>query len=613
MKNSLRLVLIIGGVIVGASTVFAQGLTSFSLSEGRVVGGSYVLATATLDSAPLSGLKVAIKSSDRVAVPNPGSLYFATGKTSQTVGIQTLRVFSTHVVTLTSNTAQGSLAATLIVDPLPSGASRNFINAENSLAGTSDWELANPSKNGEIQAYAGQWSIPRGGVVDLYVSTTAPSFDIDVYRLGYYGGAGGRLAYSVRNCVGQSQGSWNSSLASPTNSTAILHNTVYYTNSLGQQVPEDTRVRDANWQKTFTFSFPTRLITGMYLIKLTESATGTQWYVPMVVRDDTTAAPYIFAYPCYTDQVYNNWGGSNGYSSSDPQEGRSMQVSFNRPNAIDSGAGWIRCWTFQMLSFLEQNGYEVSYTSSNDIGENLTDLTKYKAYICPGHDEYWTQDERYYLQQAINNNNLSVAFFGANDMYEQVREESDLSGHTNRFLACYKGYPDPMTNQKGSLGISLNTTVWDHLGLSQQLLLKTDYVGFGNVKANFCVLNSNHWAYANTGLADGSTITNLVGYEVDGVLNTTLLASTGHTITVLGNSPFTATVGTGTKVVMSNCVIDEYPNGNLMFSAGTIFWPLGLTNYWPAGFYPWWRPVTPVSPALQQMTMNILDRMVQHA
>lgn len=609
MKNSLRTLLLLAAFGFSIATVSAQNLVSFSLSQSQCVGGSYLVSSATFDQLPPSGTQVTLASSDWVAVPTPDPITFLNGQLTQTAGVVTQRVQSTHTVTITATSSYGTASATLVVNPVYTGYERNFIQMENSLTGTTDWQLSNPSNNGEIQAYAWEVSVARGGTVDLYVSTTAPYYDIDIYRLGHYDGVGGRLCHSIRNCAGQSQGYWIPSLASPTNANAILHHTVYYTDSLGHQVPEDTCVRDANWQRTLSFTMPTRLITGLYLMKLTESSTGTQWYVPIVVRDDATGAPYIFEWPAYTDEVYNNWGGSNGYTSSDPTEGRSLEVSFNRPNAIDNGAGWIRCWTFQMISFMEEKGYQVSYTSSNDIGHQNTNLSLYQGFICPGHDEYWTQDERYYLQQAINNNNLSTGFFGANIMYEQCREENDVAGNPGRFVACYKGQPDPRASQRGLLGAFLNTTVWDHVGASQQPLLKTNYMGFNDLKGNFRAQNTAHWIYNRTGMSDGALIPNLVGYEVDGIENPSYLIVPGHTITVVGDSPFNILIGGGTQLVHSHAIIDEYPTGNLMFNAGTIFWPLGLTGYWPAGFYPWWHPVTAVSQPIRQMTINVLNKM----
>ena len=32
----------------------------------------------------------------------------------------------------------------------------------------------------------------RGGQIKLYVNTVAPSFTMDIFRMGYYGGAGAR-------------------------------------------------------------------------------------------------------------------------------------------------------------------------------------------------------------------------------------------------------------------------------------------------------------------------------------------------------------------------------------------------------------------------------------
>ena len=48
---------------------------------------------------------------------------------------------------------------------------------------------------GEIQAYAGQVSVQRGEALDLYVSTMTDGakYDADIYRMGWYGGAGARF------------------------------------------------------------------------------------------------------------------------------------------------------------------------------------------------------------------------------------------------------------------------------------------------------------------------------------------------------------------------------------------------------------------------------------
>src|SRR5205085_10231742 len=80
----------------------------------------------------------------------------------------------------------------LLPGPAPASV-LNPIQLENHLQGSSTWQVTNGARNGEIQAYAGENSINKGENLHLYVSTTSPLYNIDVYRLGYYDGTGGRL------------------------------------------------------------------------------------------------------------------------------------------------------------------------------------------------------------------------------------------------------------------------------------------------------------------------------------------------------------------------------------------------------------------------------------
>src|SRR5262249_1520581 len=98
----------------------------------------------------------------------------------------------------------GGLAASAALAASPS---RDLIKDENARPGTTDWQLAyvrtDPkSESGWgkwavrsplIEGYAGATSVRPGGKIDLFVSTAkkAKAF-VDVYRLGYYGGKGGR-------------------------------------------------------------------------------------------------------------------------------------------------------------------------------------------------------------------------------------------------------------------------------------------------------------------------------------------------------------------------------------------------------------------------------------
>ena len=98
---------------------------------------------------------------------------------------------------------QGAAAGTLLsLDPslAQARADRDRIKAENDREGTTDWQLTYVRMDPRaryrtrlIEGYAGRASVKAGDSLDLFVSTDpAAPFVIDVYRLGYYQGKGGR-------------------------------------------------------------------------------------------------------------------------------------------------------------------------------------------------------------------------------------------------------------------------------------------------------------------------------------------------------------------------------------------------------------------------------------
>jgi type II secretory pathway pseudopilin PulG len=99
----------------------------------------------------------------------------------------------------------------------------NEIIRENQNPGTDDWIISEASLGNapgqtdtqaprawvddqDIKGYASQISINHGQSITFHVSTNQPSYDIDVYRMGWYGGTGGRFITGVRGLVGNDYG-----------------------------------------------------------------------------------------------------------------------------------------------------------------------------------------------------------------------------------------------------------------------------------------------------------------------------------------------------------------------------------------------------------------------
>ena len=80
-------------------------------------------------------------------------------------------------------------------DQPPSGVTGDVkaIARENALPGTGAWQIGNPSRSGEIVAYSNRESYPAGSDVSISVSANpAEQFTWRVFRMGGYGGTGGR-------------------------------------------------------------------------------------------------------------------------------------------------------------------------------------------------------------------------------------------------------------------------------------------------------------------------------------------------------------------------------------------------------------------------------------
>jgi hypothetical protein len=75
---------------------------------------------------------------------------------------------------------------------LDAASGQNLIQQENSQPGTTAWQLTNPADNRQIEGYASLTSVPVGGDIDLFVNTQDASYSLTVYRMGWYGGKGGR-------------------------------------------------------------------------------------------------------------------------------------------------------------------------------------------------------------------------------------------------------------------------------------------------------------------------------------------------------------------------------------------------------------------------------------
>ena len=477
-------------------------------------------------------------------------------------------------------TAAASLAGALT--PLGGAtAARSIIAEENRRPGTTDWQLtfvrSQNHRSEMIEGYCSHTSVRPGGEIDLFLSaqpTTAVT--VDVYRIGYYGGKGGRHA-----------GRFGPFAVSP------------------QPTPPvgEHRLRECRWTRTTRLAIPRDWVSGVYLGKLSCRDHRYQSYVIFVVRDDRKA-DLLFQTSDTTWQAYNKWPDSYSlYDTDEPKRpwNATTWVSYDRPygfypqvvsQPLSQGSGEFLLWEYPLCYWLEQHGYDVTYISNIDTHADAPGLARAKGFLSVAHDEYWSL-EMYENVQAAVRQGLSVAFLCGNSVSGVIPlEQKNHAGRPHRIL--YR------TGMFGGTNPRNQAEPWERHGPDESLLVGARTMSPANGSGNWTVTKADHWIFEGTGLKNGDFIPGLVGWEHHGdpaKLPGLEVVAAGPTLKADGaESTYAATVYPG-------------PKDNWVFNAATIFWSMGLAQ--PPGLLPPYshlgRPHG-VDERVQRITANFLRR-----
>ena len=303
---------------------------------------------------------------------------------------------------------------------------KSKIAAENAQRGILDWQPLEPNgRKGEIEGYASQVSVSPGGLLHLHVSTRpAAKYQIQLYRLGWYGGQGGRLLTCLPSCPKYLSGR-PQPIRPPDAQTGLLR---------------------SGWPVTTSFRIPKTWVSGYYVARLilaTKPAdwprTGTSSVVPFIVKEPAGAKSRILVVSSVnTDQAYNNWGGKSLYNFNSTNGQQAVKISFDRPYA-----GAVYFYETRLVQFLEsQPDFDISYTTDVDVHRNPSTLLGHRLVIVSGHNEYWSRTMRTAYERA-RDRGVNLGFFGGNIGDWQIRFENG-----ERTIVGYKSAerdpePDP--------------------------------------------------------------------------------------------------------------------------------------------------------------------------
>lgn len=73
----------------------------------------------------------------------------------------------------------------------------------------------------------------------------------------------------------------------------------------------------------------------------------------------------------------------------------------------------------------------------HDLHDGRIDPARHRAFVFPGHDEYWSQAARDTASKAVAHG-THLAFLAANNVYFRIRLEDSAAGRAHRDIACYQ-------------------------------------------------------------------------------------------------------------------------------------------------------------------------------
>lgn len=465
---------------------------------------------------------------------------------------------------------------------------RDLIRAENEKAGTTDWLLTHTRVDPQtryrcpwIEGYCSRTSIRAGEALQIFVSTNPPSpFVVDLYRLGYYGGKGGRHLTKL----------------------GPFRGTVQPDPPIG-----DERLRECAWQPCVTLTIPRDWPSGVYLGKLTAERDAVQSYVIFIVRDDRRC-DFLFQCSDTTWAAYNRWPSQWSLYDNGVKEwywGPNVRVSFDRPYGrycqefrdmtLSQGSGEFLLWEFPLAYWMEQHGYDVSYISNVDTHADPEHLLRARALLSVGHDEYWSLAMFHNVKASVARG-LNVAFFSGNAVCGVLDFSPSARGAPHRVLRRIGQYGPVQPQSAREFPELLELK---HNGPNEAALIgaRSTFPVWGG--ADWICAQEKHWLFADTGMKNGDAIRGLVGWEFHGdpaeipgleVVARSRVKNRG------GEADATATIYPG-------------PKGNFVFNAATIWWSDGLSS--PPGYlHPSAHGAHPRGPDLrvQRITQNLFRR-----
>ncbi|HLH07365.1 MAG TPA: DUF4082 domain-containing protein [Terriglobales bacterium] len=430
-------------------------------------------------------------------------------------------------------------------------------------------------------------SVNVGQTISFKISTTASSYHVEIYRIGYYQGNGARRITTFTPTASLAQGQ-----------PSCLTDT-------------STQLYDCgNWKVSASWAVPSNATSGVYLAHLVRDDNGGDSLIVFVVRNDSSNSAMLFQTSDESWQAYNGYGGHSLYGATGfDLTNRGYKVSYNRPLAPIETETQFFYAEYPMIRWLEANGYDVSYFSSIDAARSGSLIKNHRVYLSVGHDEYVSGPKRANIE-AARDAGVNEAFFSGNEFFWKTRWENSIDGSNTayRTLVCYKETLGPWSNPTATAATDpLDPPTWTGTwrdpsksppadggrpenALTGQLFRVN---GPGSDNTNLSILvpaaDGKMRFWRNTAIANqtsGQTWTlpaGTLGYEWDAEEDNGFrpaglfdLSTSTYTLTNDYLLDYGGNYGAGTAT--HHLSLYRAASGALVFGAGTIQWSWGLDD-----------------------------------
>ncbi|MHB8658066.1 MAG: N,N-dimethylformamidase beta subunit family domain-containing protein [Solirubrobacteraceae bacterium] len=477
---------------------------------------------------------------------------------------------------------------------IPTTGAPPSVATENQAVGSQGWRLPGPAADvgglahGDVSGYPAEPAIAPGQTQKIYVSAPGARWArIRIFRIGWYGGAGGRqvlVSDRLRDVV----------------QPPCTHRAA-------------TGLTECDWRPTLSFAIPSAMPSGVYVARL--SAPTGESDCLFVVRS-RRPEPLLAQLPTSTYEAYNAWGGDSLYPGGADRVGvtattQGIEVSYDRPYDSVTGAGQFFARDVAMVWFLERYGYPVSYTTSESVDEDPSQLSGHRALIDLGHSEYWSARQEEGFAHALSQG-TSLLFFSSDTLAWRVRyapasTAAGQAGQAGHSIVAYKERPaldpDRATPTGAFPGGGAALTGSAYLGCITPRVDQPGAPTYRYYSWSPAADLQPAWLFAGSGVTPATTIPGIVGYELDQRTSST--------------PPGTQFVGGGSTPCMSPPSGEPVPgvgqnradttlyrdgSGAIVFSTGTLGWELALEPVPSAS------PDAPAAPdpRVVAMTRNLL-------